>query len=1285
MSTKKLKQKRNTSVVLSKTNNLGNQRKSYLRHDSHIITSTNSLRTSSLNNQTSSSSSSSSLNNRKEYESFLRRYKIAMDQLTVDKLINHNITSMTLKMTLAKHSRTSLTPVVGEVLKAVISRSSNELTALEEFSSRTKDIVRFYADTDFTRFRMNSYDFFKSIKDKKSERKNGNKNDEDDELEKIARSTNLTWYSSTDKYGNYMYRWHSPLKKMVYCGSDGWLSPPTVLKEVRVKNSRGNTKFDKEGNPVVKMQPTKLSIQNWLRQKGQFSVRDFGSLGSGIMELKSPTGVATTTVGLPKHAIACIAISDSGNNRVQVWTLWDIANESSTAITSKSVENMTFGGLVGADSLFQKKWTRDSKDSNEHMENEMSDASDTNVNVMIKTTPDMIIERHEKNIERETLENLSTKLPVTYGSRPGFFMNPRGVTFGSFGADATRIFVTDNEVNDRQGSPRVQIFELKRTSKSKLVGIIDNLSVADVTASNSMIAPVHGVRQLNPNKFIYLDSNGLPILEEQSERILVSVDLDALDGYNTLVNQLNPGQPMPKNNRVNGFCWSFPRHIREYSLETFMLSCLHKDHDVSARVRKWFDIFNREPKEIYSKCYKSRKARVKNIESEMNVQEFAAAVKPHFAMHYFQHELLEHITGTTIEPTEKDMKDLVDVIEELASNGWSSFHHDESLVLQLVFVVIGLAQSLAYENDDIFEDEESSFEEKEQTDFDSMRGSSKYSRSHVFNVSKSLRKVGKTPPTHHNLLPPKQIVLKRLRLEALSKFLNNGSEMATLFAEIKRLFPQSEMDQQFKNLEEYRETIMIAELKSACRRNLQLLVAEMMFALLTHHIKVYDQLEDSYIFEPNTLPGKTYTVPRSAIRGNHMQAYFSPTPNEFGLWLEGVVVGVDRETGMYIFEHEKVHAHDPEFSIEMLLLPRSKLRSTVPKCKNIFTCPWSTCQAKSNGHGHLFSSDFENDCVHVFNGDQGKIAEEEEEDAISTNTGEQKEKKEKPPKPTFRKTRKYLYTIGKLGSLRGEFCGPKGICFDHANRLIVADSKNNRIQGFEYLMEAGGRYTDPLHPGIAPNHHKGGRWICTFIYPEEDHSNTNGIGTPGTLKCAKKVAEDTKGMPSLHRPSDVVVDRFENILVADTGNSCIRVLRRKIYYGPNEPVEPSTVSRDDLWMYRKTLIGKLVRVWPYIYMECIATWGCRGFGPGMFLSPVSIDHFTVTKKRIGKNNRKISWKEERYLVVDQDNHKITQFTLVPPMMQSKDEVQQQQKEIEAGKGYIKKNRRGNDRGRCNIQ
>ena len=52
---------------------------------------------------------------------------------------------------------------------------------------------------------------------------------------------------------------------------------------------------------------------------------------------------------------------------------------------------------------------------------------------------------------------------------------------GSFGADATRIFVTDNEVNDRQGSPRVQIFELKRTSKSKLVGIIDNLSVADVT------------------------------------------------------------------------------------------------------------------------------------------------------------------------------------------------------------------------------------------------------------------------------------------------------------------------------------------------------------------------------------------------------------------------------------------------------------------------------------------------------------------------------------------------------------------------------------------------------------------------------------------------------------------------------------------------------------------------------------------------------------------------------------------------------------------------------------
>jgi hypothetical protein len=64
--------------------------------------------------------------------------------------------------------------------------------------------------------------------------------------------------------------------------------------------------------------------------------------------LKSPTSVATTTVNLPKGAVARLAIADSGNHRVQIWTLWE-----SSVSKPVSIENVTFEGLVGANTLFQ--------------------------------------------------------------------------------------------------------------------------------------------------------------------------------------------------------------------------------------------------------------------------------------------------------------------------------------------------------------------------------------------------------------------------------------------------------------------------------------------------------------------------------------------------------------------------------------------------------------------------------------------------------------------------------------------------------------------------------------------------------------------------------------------------------------------------------------------------------------------------------------------------------------------------------------------------------------------
>ena len=53
--------------------------------------------------------------------------------------------------------------------------------------------------------------------------------------------------------------------------------------------------------------------------------------------------------------------------------------------------------------------------------------------------------------------------------------------------------------------------------------------------------------------------------------------------------------------------------------------------------------------------------------------------------------------------------------------------------------------------------------------------------------------------------------------------------------------------------------------------------------------------------------------------------------------------------------------------------------------------------------------------------------------------------------------------------------GPKGIS-DNSNRLIVADSLNDRIQGFESIADAtGGSGDHQLHPSVGERHSLG-RW-----------------------------------------------------------------------------------------------------------------------------------------------------------------------------------------------------------------
>ena len=529
-------------------------------------------------------------------------------------------------------------------------------------------------------------------------------------------------------------------------------------------------------------------------------------------------------------------------------------------------------------------------------------------------------------------------------------------------------------------------------------------------------------------------------------------------------------------------------------------------------------------------------------------------------------------------------------------------------------------------------------------------------------------------------------------------------------------------------------------------------------------------------------------LPRSSIRGTPMQAYVTSDPKNVGVWVDGTVVGLDREHGLYIFEHQnksisllmqkmsmdksrsnnkkknsnkgatnikpvtrttndakEMRKLSSEFDMsssfgvrseeqedadapstegmklqQVLLVARSHLREKPPEANPLFSKPWGIAHTESKPNSFIAVSDYDLGCIHFFDSalvDKDDIAllnkidmqaSQTTSDSANANSYDFSEvsynaMRDSQGKPdmqsngntTFDRKSPYLYTIGIKGKLRGQLRGPKGICFDASNRLIVADSLNDRIQCFEYVAQARGGASDvSLHPSIG-NHQGNGRWVCSFVYPENGHTDDattdKYMEFAGHSSAISHVDHATKGQPKLCHPSDVCVDSFGNILVADTGNSCIRVLRTRTYYGPHYPVEPSFVDSSEEWMFEKTLKGQYIRSWPYSYLECIATWGCRGFLQGQLIRPVAITSYTLPSKHtpqarqqnihvkhsakpdrdaMQKNSHRkskakstlehdgidqhveyVKFVEQRYLVVDQGKNCVTEFSVTPPDFQ----------------------------------
>ena len=495
-----------------------------------------------------------------------------------------------------------------------------------------------------------------------------------------------------------------------------------------------------------------------------------------------------------------------------------------------------------------------------------------------------------------------------------------------------------------------------------------------------------------------------------SDRIIVTVAANQLDGFSS--NDEDATQ-------ISGYCWTFPRHVREFPLETMMLCCLEPSSTSNEKVRAWFDVINREPKTENAKFCKNRRERVALIQKNMDKKEYSKGIKAHFALHYFQHELVEHVTGTATIPTLNLVQDKHKDIEEAFNEGFQKMIDDPDLS-PADSLLINNHIFLAVEEfgEDVFEGE--GFFGEHYTDGGSSSSARVLLRSNV-------QKTSRIPPTHH-VQSPAALSLKFLRLICFSRYLRDFNEMAKLVKTMQKKYPfskkelnndalneqqrperieavnditssyslgaskeyskhlsgtdsDSEVESGGLHLDQVERTTAINQsITQGCVVKLKELVAEMMFDLLLRQIHLYDQLEDTFIFEPYTQPGQTFIVPRSAIRGTSMQAYSNTGHRtEIGNWIEGTVVGLDRETGLYAFESEEKIINSKPTSIQQLehddpkrfvvrLIPRSKLRTKVPVSKNLFSLPWGTCQAKHNGHGHLVVSDNELDCLHVFDG-----------------------------------------------------------------------------------------------------------------------------------------------------------------------------------------------------------------------------------------------------------------------------------------------------------------------------
>ncbi len=142
--------------------------------------------------------------------------------------------------------------------------------------------------------------------------------------------------------------------------------------------------------------------------------------------------------------------------------------------------------------------------------------------------------------------------------------------------------------------------------------------------------------------------------------------------------------------------------------------------------------------------------------------------------------------------------------------------------------------------------------------------------------------------------------------------------------------------------------------------------------------------------------------------------------------------------------------------------------------------------------------------------------------------------------------------FGVQGMLPGQFSNPWGVAFDKKDkRMIVADSKNHRVQNFDrqgkHLLNFG---------GLGDQHGKFNQPEGVCVHPDTNHiivvDNGNHrvqvFGEDGSFLFMVGQGRNGSHPGQLNNPIGVGLDHFGNVMVADSGNHRIQVFDRKGHF-----------------------------------------------------------------------------------------------------------------------------------------